>query len=197
MDSEQDDSLLMTRLQNGEDSALNLIMNRWQGPLVTFIYRYLGSRAESLDLAQETFVRVFQNRFRYQARAKFSSWLFTIATNLCRNHIRWETRHPTVSLTRDTQDDGPVDAADTFPGPGATPSAGAEQNELARIVRESIQDLPHDLKTTVLLFEYEDLSHAEIATVLECSSKAVETRLYRARKLLRDKLESIWGNANR
>lgn len=188
MDSEHEGSTsLMIRLQNGEDSALNQIMAEWQKPLVSFIFRYVGNQSEAFDLAQETFVRVYQNRLRYQPKAKFSSWLFTIASNLCRNHIRWETRHPTVALTP-SETDGPARAADAFPSPDGTPLDSAEANELARCVKESIQSLPHDLKTVVLLFEYEDLSYEEISGVLGCSPKAVETRLYRARKILREKL---------
>jgi RNA polymerase sigma-70 factor (ECF subfamily) len=188
MDSEHDGSTgLMVRLQNGEESALNQLMAEWQTPLVSFIYRYIGDHSGALDLAQETFVRVYQNRLRYQPRAKFSSWLFTIASNLCRNHLRWQTRHPVVALAPD-EEDGPAQTADTFPSPERIPSDNAQANDLARCVRESIHGLPHDLKTVVLLFEYEDLSYEEISGVLGCSPKAVETRLYRARKILREKL---------
>lgn len=191
MEAERDDTQLMLRLQNGEDSALNQIMTLWQTPLIRFIFRYVGSQEEALDLAQETFVRVYQNRHSYRPNAKFSSWLFTIASNLCRNHLRWEHRHPTVSLARDDDSDGPTDATDTLPSFDWNPSDTAERSDTARCVKESIQSLPHDLKTVVLLFEYEDLSYEEIAGVLDCSPKAVETRLYRARKILREKLEHL------
>jgi len=195
MDTERDDLSLMIRLQNGDDGALNSIMTQWQTPLVKFIARYVGDPNEALDLAQETFVRVYQNRRSYRPNAKFSSWLFTIASNLCRNYIRWEHRHPTVALAHDEDDDGPTDATDTFPSPDCSPSDLAERRDLARCVQESIQSLPHDLKTVVLLFEYEDLSYEEIAGVLSCSPKAVETRLYRARKILKEKLQRFDGSA--
>jgi len=191
MDAEPDDSQLMLRLQNGEDTALNQIMTLWQIPLSRFIFRYVGDREEALDLAQETFVRVYENRHRYRASAKFSSWLFTIASNLCRNHLRWVHRHPTISLTREEGDGGSANAADLLPSLGGTPFDAAESSDTARCVKESIQSLPHDLKTVVLLFEYEQLSYEEIAGVLDCSPKAVETRLYRARKILREKLGSL------
>lgn len=192
MDAEHD-THLMLRLQSGDDGALNELMTRWQTPLIRFIYRYVGDQDEALDLAQETFVRIYQNRAGYRASAKFSSWLFTIASNLCRNSIRWKLRHPTVSLAReDDCNDNPADAMDALPGrDGEAPSDTAEQNETVRCVQESIQSLPHDLKTVVLLFEYEDLSYEEIAGTLSCSPKAVETRLYRARKILREKLERL------
>lgn len=188
MPEETDDNALMLRLQGGEDTALNELMTRWQTPLLRFIYRYVGDHHEALDLAQETFVRVYEARSRYRDNGQFSSWLYRIASNLCRNHLRWEQRHPTVSLARDDED---ADGSDALPAPGQTPSGDAERNDTARCVRETIQSLPHDLRTTVLLFEYQDLSYEEIAGVLECSPKAVETRLYRARKILRDKLEAL------
>src|SRR5260221_1656250 len=86
------DAELMLRLKNGEDWILNELMTRWQQPLVAFIYRYIGRETEALDLAQETFVRVYATRHRYAVRGKFSTWLFTIAVNLCRNYLRWRQR---------------------------------------------------------------------------------------------------------
>lgn len=184
------DTELMLRLQAGDDTALNRLMTAWQRPLVRFIYRYIGNQEEALDLAQETFVRIYQARHSYRPKTKFSSWLFTIASNLCRNYKRWEHRHPTVAMV---SDDGETDMADSYPSPGKTPRDTAAHNDMAAKVRASIQSLPHDLKTVILLFEYEDLSHDEIAGVLGCSAKAVETRLYRARKLLKELLEGIEG----
>ena len=86
------DAELMLRLKNGEDRILNELMTRWQQPLVAFTYRYIGRETEALDLAQETFVRVYATRHRYAVRGKFSTWLFTIAANLCRNYLRWRQR---------------------------------------------------------------------------------------------------------
>ena len=180
----------MLRLKGGEDLALNELMGRWQNPLVSFILRYTGNEQDALDLAQETFIRVFEHRASYEPRSKFSTWLFTIATNLCRNQARWRERHPTVTLhSSGADDDSGIE--DTTPAPGDTPADSAERHDLASAVREHIQRLPHDLKTTVLLFEYQDLGYEEIAAALGCTPKAVETRLYRARQLLRESL-SRW-----
>ena len=192
MDKVDPDGALMRRLQIGEESALNELMNRWQQPLVRFICRYVGNEADAADLAQETFVRVYESRYRYHPASKFSSWLFTIASNLCRNLSRWQKRHPTVPLELSSQDS--TSLSEILPAKEDHPAASAERKELAAIVRASIQALPHDLRTTLILFEYEDLSYDEIATVLDCSSKAVETRLYRARTILRNKLASWRGN---
>lgn len=182
------DVALMLRLQGGDDLALNELMARWQEPLTGFIHRYLGDRADALDLAQETFVRVYQGRARYRPAAKFSTWLFTIASNLCRNRLRWRSRHPTVAATFTDADGEAHDRLESVASPGRSPADHAALDDLARAVQAQVQALPHDLKTAVLLSEYEERSHREIAGVLGCTVKAVETRLYRARKLLRDGL---------
>src|SRR5260370_36796526 len=88
----------MVRLREGDDLALNELMERWQKPLHSFILRYVGNYADSIELAQETFVRVYQNRSRFNFKSKFSTWLLAIATNLCRHHPRWRTRHPATPL---------------------------------------------------------------------------------------------------
>lgn len=185
---EGDGAELMLRLRDGDDLALNELMQRWQKPLAAFIHRYVGNADDALDLAQETFVRVYQSRARYQPSAKFSTWLFTIASNLCRNHARWRSRHPAVSLHTPADGNGDHTFEQTLPSQDPSPADNAERDDLACAVREHVQALPHDLKTAVLLFEYDERSHDEIAAVLGCTPKAVETRLYRARKLLRDSL---------
>jgi RNA polymerase sigma-70 factor, ECF subfamily len=183
------DTQRMLALRDGDDLALNDIIQRWQLPLVSFILRYVGNHSDALDLAQETFVRIFENRRRYRPSGQFSTWLFTIASNVCRNFLRWRERHPSLATpSRENgagADGNPAgeSAADT-----PTPADNAEHSDLACAVREHIQALPHDLKTAILLHEYEELSHPEIAAVLGCSAKAVETRLYRARKILREAL---------
>lgn len=190
------DAELMLRLKGGEDGALNALMARWQQPLVAFIYRYVKNQADALDLAQETFVRVFETRSRYTARAKFSTWLFTIAVNLCKNYVRWRERHPAVPLEAPGENEGAL--ADGLSTPAeATPSALLERSESARLVQEAVAKLPHDLKTVVLLSEYHDFSYQDIAATLRCTAKAVETRLYRARKLLRRQLSILGAEKGR
>ena len=179
----------MMRLRNGDDLALNEIMARWQQPLANYLMRFCGSEATALDLTQETFVRVYEARARYDSRGKFATWLYTIAGNLSRNSHRWQQRHPAVSLDAPTDEYGGTLAAH-LPDATLAPDAHAEQIERTTAVRAAIAELPEDLRTVVLLSEYEDRSHADIAAVLACTPKAVETRLYRARQALREKLAS-------
>jgi RNA polymerase sigma-70 factor, ECF subfamily len=177
------DFACMIRLRGGDDLALNELMERWQKPLHSFILRYIGNHRDSIELAEETFVRVYQHRSRFNFKSKFSTWLLTIATNLCRHHTRWRKRHPTISLDDTASIDGHL-----FVSAEEIPSVQASRTELANLVKEEIEKLPHDLKTAVLLFAYNNLSYAEIGEILGCTPKAVETRLYRVRKLLAKRL---------
>jgi RNA polymerase sigma-70 factor (ECF subfamily) len=180
------DADLMLRLKNGEDWILNELMNRWQQPLVGFIYRYIGRQTEALDLAQETFVRVYETRHRYIVRGKFSTWLFAIAANLCRNYLRWRQRRgEPVAENWDTEE---AESPESSQSPDDSPDQAAIRSESISLIRAAIDKLPHDLKTAILLNEYQSLSYAEISSVLRCSVKAVEMKLYRARQLLRGKL---------
>ena len=181
----------MVRLREGDDLALNELMERWQKPLHSFILRYVGNHRDSIDLAAETFVRVYQHRSRFNFKSKFSTWLLAIATNLCRQHARWHKRHPTISLD-DAASIDEVSDENLLISTEEIPSVRASRTELAKLVREEIQKLPHDLKTAVLLFAYDELSYAEIGVILGCTPKAVETRLYRVRKLLAKSLAAFF-----
>jgi len=184
------DFACMVRLREGDDLALNELMERWQKPLHAFILRYVGNHRDAIELAEETFVRVYQHRSRFNFKSKFSTWLFSIATNLCRHHTRWRKRHPTISLD-DAASVDEVSDKNPFVSAEEIPSAQASRTELAKLVKEEIEKLPHDLRTAVLLFAYNNLSYAEIGEILGCTPKAVETRLYRVRKLLAKRLSAI------
>jgi RNA polymerase sigma-70 factor, ECF subfamily len=176
----------MSRLREGEDLALDEIMDRWQGRLMSYLFRLTGNETVAIDLAQETFVRVYQHRERYRATGAFSSWLFAIATNLARHHLRWKRRHHSISMDAPSGERCP--GVETLPAPGPGPGDHLESEERANAVREAVSQLPRELRETLILFEYEDMSYEQIAKIQRCSLKAVETRLYRARGILRGKL---------
>lgn len=184
------DTDLMVELQEGRDGALSDLINRWQQPLLAFTYRYTQNQADAADVVQETFVRVYQSRARYRPKARFSTWLFTIAANLCRNRARWRKRHPTVPLDFSGSDggEGGGDAEWLADERAESPDRSLASRETVQAVKAAIGELPHDLKTAMLLFQYEDMSYQEIAEVVGCSPKAVETRLYRARQQLKKQL---------
>lgn len=179
------DAAAMTRLAKGEDLALSELMGRWQDRIATFLLRMTGNHATAQDLAQETFVRLYQSRARYKPSASLSSYLFSIAANLARNHLRWSARHPVKSM-HDAQNDGPEPASED-----SGPDEVLAQSETAQAVQRAVQDLSPELRETLVLFTYHDLGYQEIAAAVGSSAKAVETRLYRARQILKEKLQHL------
>lgn len=173
----ESDEEAMLALQRGDDLALNRLMDRWQSPIRAFLFRSLHDEQDALDLAQETFVRIYRHRSRYRAGARYSTWMFQIALNLARDHLRRRRRRPTAPL-----DEAPE------PATHANPGTAARDAEAAAAVRTAIAALPDDLREAVLLAEFQGLSHAEIAGIVGATPKAVETRLYRAREKLRSLL---------
>jgi RNA polymerase sigma-70 factor (ECF subfamily) len=184
------DSELMSRLASGDDLALNALMSRWSDRLAAFLYRMTGQREAAIDLTQETFVKVYQARDRYRPRGgAFSTWLFAIASNLAKNHARWRSRHPEVSL------DAPADdGSNALPEPRsdeACPDQAAVSRETEEQVHAAIVALPSELREALLLFTHEQLGYAEISVITGCSAKAVETRIYRARQILKERLKHL------
>lgn len=173
------DIAAMQRLAAGDDLALNSLMERWRDKVAAFLLRMTGNATTATDLAQETFVKLYQSRERYHPSAPFPTYLFRIAANLARNHARWKQRHPTVSI--DNEEDHVPENLGTQPGPDEQ----MERNEHMQRVETALAALPADLREAMLLFTYQDMSYAEIAAAAGCSAKAVETRIYRARQILR------------
>lgn len=183
------DEELMHRLQAGEDAALAPLMLRWEVPVKRFIFRLIGNTADAEDLAQEVFVRVYTKRASYRVGAKFSTWCFSIAANQAKNRLRWWRRRPELSLDAWTEAGG--ETADESPG-GVQASKAAVQREQRVAVQQAVAALPVDLRTAIVLFEYEQQSVIEIAEALQCTPKAVENRLYRARQRLGESLAALF-----
>lgn len=176
----------MQALVAGRQTALNDLLTLWEAPLLRFVYRYVQNEAVARDLVQETFVRVYLHRERFRPGTSFSTWAFTIAANLCRNHRRWVGRHPTVSLDEPASTDNESSTRqDQLVCPARRPDFGAQHSERVEALKAAIAQLPHELRTALLLHEYEELSYREIAEVVGCSEKGVESRLVRARVKLR------------
>ena len=178
----------MERLAAGQDAALNDLMERHATPVFHFLCRMVGNEDDANDLAQETFVRVFRARTNFRTGEKFSTWLFTIAANLARNHFRWRARHPNVSLETETGETEQT-LGSTLPANDPAPNEQALAGECAAAVRAAVGKLPEDLREAIVLCEWEELSLAEAAAILETTPKAVESRLYRARQILRERLK--------
>ena len=182
------DSTDLQALQHGDDTALNRLIARWQKPLFAFAWRYLHNTADAHDLVAEVFVRLYQQNHRLAPATRLSAWLFTILSNLCHNHHRWRRRHPSVSLDATEYQDGSQPMANSVPHDGPGPDNTLEHAEALAAMATAIDQLPHDLKTTLLLHHYEQLGYREIGQITGCSERGVETRLYRARQYLRTRL---------
>ena len=187
IDTEAEDRQDMERLAAGSDAGLNALMERHAGPVFQFLFRMLGDEEDANDLAQETFVRVYRHRERYDG-GKFTTWLYTIAGNLARNEYRRRSRHPNVSLETENDASG-GNLGDLLPSADLGPAESAQALERQEAVRTAVHNLPADLKEAIVLCEWEEMSAAEAATILNTTTRGVESRLYRARKLLKERLK--------
>ena len=178
----------MARLREGQDAALNDLMNRHATAVFQFLYRMVGTAEDANDLAQEAFVRVYRHRDRFRPDSSFSTWVFTIAANLARNQLRWRARHPTVPL--DAAASGSTQTyGELLPSGDNSPDDELLLAERRAAVRAAITELPVDLREALFLFEFEDRSMTETATILGTTQKGIESRLYRARGQLRERLK--------
>jgi len=183
------DAALMLRVKQGDTAAFTALVEKYKQPVMNLAWRTLRDETEAEDLAQNVFVQAWKSAERYQATAKFSTWLFTIARNLCLNEIRRRVRHPAESLdqTRDDSDEQPlyqvVDKRIT-----AAPDEML-RGELERKVDEALSALPENQRTALVLCRHEELSYEEIAEVLGCSLSATKSLIHRARETLKGRLK--------
>jgi RNA polymerase sigma-70 factor (ECF subfamily) len=183
-DCDEQDARDMARLAGGQDAALNELMGRHAGKLFHYFMRSLQDEADAADLAQETFVRVYQNRGKFDPGRRFTTWLYAIAANLVRDRYRWRSRHRQVSLDAGDEHTG-ASLKDSLRAGELSPDQRLESEERADAVRKAVAALPEELRQPLILSVYEGLSQAEIGAILICSAKAVELRVYRARRQLR------------
>ena len=176
---------LVRALQAGDENALNELIRKYQEPLFRFICRYTGDEETARDILQETFVRLYFGIQRFRPRAKFVTWLYSIAMNLCRDYAR--SKEHRQSFATESLDASNVHRRVLAADRGL--AADVESHERMANLQKAIEELPHDLRTTLLLFAVEGRSQQECGELLGISAKAVETRVYRARKILERKLE--------
>lgn len=179
------DLALVRALQAGDDSALDQLMERHQEPLFRFIRGYVQNNADATDLAQETFVRAYFNIGRFKPRAKFATWLYRIALNLCRDHAKSSrTRNAARTDSLSAEDEAAAISQRDLRASGETPAESAITSEKMTALDGAIAQLPHDLRTALVMTVLEQRSQQECAELLETTPKTIETRVYRARKLL-------------
>jgi RNA polymerase sigma-70 factor (ECF subfamily) len=183
------DAELMLRVKRGDTDAFTELVEKYKQPVMNLIYRILRDATEAEDLAQNVFVQVFKSAHRYEVSAKFSTWLFTIARNLCLNEIRRRTRHPADSLeaTFGDNDDQPARQFEDFKAFSAPDSV--LQGELEEKVEQAMAELPENQRTALLLCRQDEMSYEEIAKVVGCSLSATKSLIHRGRETLKQKLK--------
>ena len=187
----QSDADIMLRVRAGDQSAFEYLVQKYRRPMVSFMYRMARNSAVAEDLAQEVFLRVYRSRETYEASAKFSTWLYRIATNLAVNHAR-DTRHerPEVQVSLDEPDE---DTGTTLELPDA--SLNAEQQMVRRerllAIRRKIEALPEQQRLAVIMHKYQQMDYKQIADVLKKSESATKSLLFRAYETLREQLKEF------
>ena len=187
--SQDPDTQLMLRVKRGDRDSFTELVERWKHPLIGFIHRTLPDPDEAEDLAQATFVQLWKTAARYQPTARFSTFLFTIARNLCLNEIRRRVRHPADSLDepRPDDEDHPLRQIEDRRQPAADDEA--HRSELFRLFEEALSGLPEKQRTALVLCREGELSYEEIAAVLGTSLQATKSLIHRARETLKGKLK--------
>jgi RNA polymerase sigma-70 factor (ECF subfamily) len=179
---------LMLRVQNGDAESFELLLNRYRLPLVSYFVRMVRDRALAEDLAQEVFLRVYQARQRYQPEARFTTWLYRIATNLALNALRDRKADDAPALEED-EEGVPRVARIVDSRPTAEEQLMLSDRE--RLIREAIESLPEKQRVAVILHKYQEVDYRQIAKVLEVSESAVKSLLFRAYENLRTRLQPL------
>ena len=188
---QMDDAAIMLELKAGNMSGFDFLLAKYRKPIVNFMYRMTRNQAVAEELAQEVFLRVYRSRETYRAEARFSTWLYRIATNLGVNHAR-DTRHErsasTVYLDETDSETGTTpDVPDSTPGAEST----LLREERMSAIRDFVMALPERQKMAVLMHKYEGLDYKQIGDVLKLSESATKSLLFRAYQTLRDKLKGF------
>jgi RNA polymerase sigma-70 factor (ECF subfamily) len=184
------DAVLMLRVKRGDLVAFEELVDKYKQPIVNLMFRMVHDLEEAEDLAQNVFVRVFQSAKRYEVTAKFSTWLFTIARNLCYNEIRRRSRHPAESIDGSAMEtDSDLPARQFEDVKAFSPPETFLQGELEEKIQEAVAALPEKQRLAIALCRQDELSYDEIAEVLECSVSATKSLIHRARETLKQKLK--------
>jgi RNA polymerase sigma-70 factor (ECF subfamily) len=180
------DEELVTRATAGDLESFNQLVARWERPIYALAYRTLGREEDARDVAQEAFMRAYRGLRGFKGQAKFSSWLYRITLNLCRDWIRRERRAPVVSLPEGTES---TDLADERAAPTESVEDLVARREMSDAVARAMAELPEEQRAAILLKEYHGLTFQEIADMLGCPLSTVKTRLYQGLSVLRRRLE--------
>jgi RNA polymerase sigma-70 factor (ECF subfamily) len=179
------DAELMVRVKEGDGACFDVLLEKHRSPVIHFLYRMVQNRAVAEELAQEVFLRVYRSRSTYEPTAKFTTWLFRIATHLALNSLRDRKNDRLQERLNDDSSEGPArQVFDTRPSVEAVMVKEARLEE----VRRAVAGLPEKQRAAVLMHKYQEMEYAQIASVLNCSESAVKSLLFRAYETLRARL---------
>jgi RNA polymerase sigma-70 factor (ECF subfamily) len=187
MDKEIPSEDLMARITEGDEYAFELLVGRHQSSILNLIYRFIGDRTKSQDLAQEVFIRVWQAAGSYQPKAKFTTWIYRITANLCINELKSSRRRKLFQFLRFGEDQENT-IEEVLVDASPSPEDLLLSREQSRRISDALQSLPANQRMALVLRRYDNLSYQEIAKILNCSVSAVESLLIRAKRNLQKKL---------
>jgi RNA polymerase sigma-70 factor, ECF subfamily len=176
-----DDSQVVSAFLSGDERAFQELVERYQTRLLNFVFRTIGDREKAEDLVQEVFIRVYRHLHRFDRSKKFSTWIYTIASNLAKNELRNRSRNPLVlfqTIRKNWQDD---DRPLQFEDSGSRPDDLFRKRHLRELVEQSVEKLPEHHRQVFVLRELEGKSYEEIAEITDCNLGTVKSRLNRAR----------------
>ena len=180
------DEQLVLSLQSGDTDSLGILVSRWERPLHRFVFRMLPRQEDARDITQETFLRILKKSDRFKEGSRFSTWMYQIALNLCRDHLRHRRRWGLLFAKGHEPDDAreaPLDSGSDF-----DPSLTAERREMCSVVNQALARIPTQQREVLILKEYEGLKFKEIAEILHCPESTVKSRMYYGLNTLRAEL---------
>ncbi len=189
MGEENSDAVLVARVQKGDKKAFDILVRKYQHKLAKLISRYIQDPSEVMDVSQEAFIKAYRALPKFRGDSAFYTWLYRIAINTAKNHLVAKGRRP-QSVDIDA-DEG--QRFETIPKlrDNATPERLILRDEIGRVIFQSIEELPDDLRTAITLRELDGLSYEEIAEAMDCPIGTVRSRIFRAREAIDSKLKPL------
>jgi RNA polymerase sigma-70 factor (ECF subfamily) len=197
--TEDRDAQLMLRVRDGDEQSFGVLLEKHRNPVIHFVFRMVQNRAVAEELSQEVFLRVYRSRGTYEPTAKFTTWLFRIATHLALNWLRdgrSERTHQRLDAPRNSERDGELPVREISDVAPSVEQRMVYQTRLQE-VRDAIGSLPEKQRAAVLMHKYQEMEYSQIAGVLECSESAVKSLLFRAYETLRARLAHMVTGATK
>ena len=196
MNEPASDEVLMLRYKDGDLSAFEVIIEKHQQPLFSFVYRFCNDYHQSQDLVQDVFLRLVKTSKQYEPKAKFTTYLYTIAHNVCIDHLRRKKRRNNVSLSDPVDQENQTTLEDTMKDERANPQRDFEQKSFEQALHQAVENLPAEQREVFLLREQQNLAFDEIARIVGCLPSTAKSRMRYALQNIREKLQNKFSLAD-